>query len=197
MTKEQTIIIVDFEATCDENEHLVPRNKMEIIEIGAVKVRLSDFKNVGEFQSLIRPVRTPKLTEFCKNLTGIQQHEVDSAKSFYEVSEKFFEWCWKDSNSVVAWCSWAMYDYYQLEQDCEHFYVDNELMCIDHINLKNLYGDVSYGRRRGLKNAIIEQGLTFEGKNHRGLDDARNSLAIIKHMKDFRTEICKKVREVI
>ncbi|HIF9245535.1 TPA: exonuclease domain-containing protein [Photobacterium damselae] len=196
MNNELTIIIVDFEATCDENERLVPRNRMEIIEIGAVKVRLSDFKNIDEFQSLIKPVRTPQLTEFCKKLTGIQQHEINAAKSFYEVASDFFEWCWKDTN-VVAWCSWAMYDYYQLEQDCEHFYVDNELLCIEHINLKNLYGDVSFGRRRGLKNALTEQGLKFEGRNHRGLDDARNSLAIIKHMPNFKQEILNKLREVI
>ncbi|WMN90235.1 exonuclease domain-containing protein [Vibrio parahaemolyticus] len=86
---ENTILIVDFEATCDENEHLVSRQKMEIIEIGAVKVRLSDFKCIDQFQSLVRPVRTPVLTEFCKKLTGIQQHEVDKAATFYEVAPLF------------------------------------------------------------------------------------------------------------
>lgn len=196
MHNDKIIIIVDFEATCDENEQSVPRNKMEIIEIGAVKVRLSDFQGIDEYQSLVRPVRTPKLTNFCVNLTGIQQHEVDSAKSFYEVAHEFFTWCWKDTDAL-AWCSWSMYDYYQLEQDCKHFFIDNELTCIEHINLKNMYGDVSYGRRRGLKNAVSEQGLRFQGRNHRGLDDARNALEIIKHMPKFKQAIYKKINEVM
>ncbi|WMN90234.1 hypothetical protein NI382_19390 [Vibrio parahaemolyticus] len=89
-----------------------------------------------------------------------------------------------------------MYDYYQLEQDCEHFYIDNELLCVEHLNLKNLYGDVTYGRRRGLKNAIQEQGLSFEGRNHRGLDDAKNALRVIKHIPAFENEIRRKIYEV-
>ncbi|CAK2020072.1 exonuclease domain-containing protein [Vibrio lentus] len=194
-SNEKTILIVDFEATCDENEHLVPRHKMEIIEIGAVKVRLSDFKCVDKFQTLVKPVRSPILTNFCKELTGIKQEEVDSAPSLYEAAPNFFDWCWSNSNTV-AWCSWAMYDYYQLEQDCEHFFIDNELLCIEHLNLKNLYGDVTFGRRRGLKNAIREQGLKFEGRNHRGLDDAINALKIIKHIPKFKEEIQQKINEV-
>ncbi|MBF4371204.1 exonuclease, partial [Vibrio anguillarum] len=91
------MLIVDFEATCDEGERSIPRHKMEIIEIGAVKVRLSDFQCIDEYQSLIKPVRTPILTEFCTELTGITQRDVDSASSFYEVITDFFNWCWQSS----------------------------------------------------------------------------------------------------
>ncbi|WP_196364164.1 3'-5' exonuclease, partial [Vibrio anguillarum] len=170
------------------------RHKMEIIEIGAVKVRLSDFQCIDEYQSLIKPVRTPILTEFCTELTGITQRDVDSASSFYEVITDFFNWCWQ-SSTTVAWGSWAMYDYYQLEQDCEHFFVDNELLCIEHLNLKNLYGDATHGRRRGLKNAIIEQNLSFEGRNHRGLDDAKNAYRVINHIPRFRDIVKNSIRE--
>ena len=166
---------------------------MEIIEIGAVKVQLSDFSKVDEFQAFIKPLRTPILTDFCKTLTGIRQADVDNAKTFYEVAPSFFEWCWK-GKEPLAWCSWAMYDYYQLEQDCDHYFIDNELLYIEHINLKNLYGDAHAGRRRGLKNALQEQGLPFVGRNHRGLDDAKNALSIVKHMPTFQEAILSKIK---
>lgn len=194
--EDKTLLIVDFEATCDLNERLVPRQKMEIIEIGALKVRLSDFKIVNEFQSFVRPLRTPILTDFCKELTGIKQKEVDEADTFYEVAESFFHWCW-DTPCSSAWSSWAMYDYYQLEQDCEHYFVDNELLCVDHYNLKNMYGDAANGRRRGLKNAVQEQGLTFKGKNHRALDDVLNTYSVISQMPKFREALQKKFKRYI
>ncbi|EOW9127777.1 3'-5' exonuclease [Vibrio cholerae] len=192
MDKDNSIIIVDLEATCDEDERLISRTKMEIIEIGAVKVRLHDFELVDKYQSFVRPMRNPILTDFCTNLTGITQQDVSSARTFYEVSEEFFNWCWKDCNAL-AWCSWAMYDYYQLEQDCEHYFVDNELLCVEHLNLKNMYGDVYKGKRRGLINALSEQGLDFEGSNHRALDDALNAFKIVYNMPNFKREILRRV----
>ncbi|MEN9576703.1 MAG: hypothetical protein RL514_4558 [Verrucomicrobiota bacterium] len=52
---------------------------MEIIEIGAVAVRAEDGVPLAEFQSFVRPVRHPRLTPFCTQLTSIQQTDVDGA----------------------------------------------------------------------------------------------------------------------
>ena len=70
-------IVIDFEATCsDKNEF--PREEMEIIEFAALCVR-EDFSSAFLFDSFVRPVRNPVLTEFCKNLTSITQGDVDNA----------------------------------------------------------------------------------------------------------------------
>jgi len=188
-------IVVDFEATCDKNERLA-RSKMEIIEIGAIKLRIEDFTIVDKFQSFVKPVRTPVLTEFCKDLTGIKQTDLSTAPTFYDAIEQFFYWSWLNSNTV-AWASWSMYDFYQLKQDCEHFYVDNEYDCIEHFNLKNMYGDAHGGRRRGIKNALYEQSLDFEGSHHRALDDALNATKIITSMPLFKRNLNKLLMELV
>jgi len=52
---------------------------MEIIEIGAVMVEAQGLTVIDEFQTFIKPVRYPILTEFCKSLTSITQEQVDQA----------------------------------------------------------------------------------------------------------------------
>ena len=73
---------VDLEATCDEvDESESPRplavvpNQMETIEIGLVVIDLETLEIVDEFQRFVRPQINPLLTDFCKELTSIQQAE--------------------------------------------------------------------------------------------------------------------------
>ena len=85
-------IIVDLEATCQENNRDFEN---EIIEIGAVKLNDS-FKYVDEFDIFVKPKLNPILSDFCKNLTSIKQEDVDGAVSFTEALDKFIYWI--DSN---------------------------------------------------------------------------------------------------
>src|SRR5690606_20200970 len=70
-------LVIDLEATCD-NAGAVPKREMEIIEIGAVLVDRTSFEPIAEFQTFVRPVRHPKLTRFCQELTSITQAQVDA-----------------------------------------------------------------------------------------------------------------------
>ncbi|MCJ8344833.1 hypothetical protein MJH12_04780 [bacterium] len=53
----KTLIIIDLEATCCSRSS-IPKDEMEIIEIGAVAI--------DEYSVFIRPVRNLILTDFCK-----------------------------------------------------------------------------------------------------------------------------------
>ncbi|MDJ0577463.1 MAG: 3'-5' exonuclease [Xenococcaceae cyanobacterium MO_234.B1] len=61
-------LIIDLEATCSDTKQ-ISRRKMEIIEIGAVMVEAENLNIVSEFQTFIKPVRNPILTDFCTKLT--------------------------------------------------------------------------------------------------------------------------------
>jgi 3'-5' exoribonuclease 1 len=74
-------LVIDLEATCC-NDDSFPRTEMEAIEIGAVIVCPTTFQPIDELQSFIRPVRNPLLTDFCCDLTGISQQQVDAAPLF-------------------------------------------------------------------------------------------------------------------
>ncbi|KAA0191838.1 hypothetical protein HAZT_HAZT005231 [Hyalella azteca] len=84
------IVVIDFEATCEE--HQTKDYIHEIIEFPAVLIRVSDAARVGEFHSLVRPVLNPTLSDFCRQLTGIEQSDVDAAPTFPEVLNSFESW---------------------------------------------------------------------------------------------------------
>jgi len=76
-TNVDYFIVIDFEATCEEKNPLGYPH--EIIEFPAVLVSSGYDKEskspeiAGVFHAFVRPVINPVLSEFCKNLTGIEQ----------------------------------------------------------------------------------------------------------------------------
>lgn len=80
------LLVVDLEATCwDDAQH--GREDMEMIEFGAVLVRMSDLQPIDERSWFIKPKLHPVLSEFCTELTSITQAQVDAGLPFEEVCE--------------------------------------------------------------------------------------------------------------
>lgn len=172
-------IILDFEASCD-NQGSIPRNEMEIIEIGALVVSGETGEPISEFSSFIRPVRHATLTDFCTGLTTITQQDVDAAEPFCVVAEALA--AWSAENEVVWWGSWGGYDRNQLAQDVRFHRVVNPLPQ-PHFNVKAGFADRQGLRKQlGLGGAIRRAGLTFQGTAHRGIDDARNIVRLLPYI---------------
>ena len=113
---ERHIVVVDVEATCWKKG--VFSRKKETIEIGAVLLRLDrDQSRWPEFQTFVRPQRLPRLSSFCRELTGITQEQVDGAPSFPEALRLFVEWSPPLDRVVLA--TWSRYDVWQLDLDLE------------------------------------------------------------------------------
>ncbi|HEY2344052.1 MAG TPA: 3'-5' exonuclease [Chthoniobacteraceae bacterium] len=172
-------LIIDLEATCSQDGS-VPRDEMEIIEIGAVMQNEQTLVIESEFQIFIRPTRHPILTPFCKELTGIKQEDVSDALPFPSALEKMRQWMSAFPNSLF--CSWGNYDRNQFGQDCAHHNVPYPFGP-DHLNLKAEFADAFNLRKPiGISGALKHFGLKFQGSPHRGLDDARNIAAIVQRM---------------
>lgn len=169
------IAVVDLECTCSNTnagDDTVRRDQMETIEIGAVMVRRHDFEPVDEFCRFIHPVVHHELTDFCKELTSITQHDVNAAPLFHEVYWRFAEWLtdWQ----AAAWGSWGAFDAYQLQLDARRQGLEHELDWLPpHCNIKSSWAKQMGMKRVGLGRAVQTAGLEFEGRAHRGIDDAR------------------------
>ena len=165
-------LLVDLEATCWERRKV--RDKNEIIELGACMCDI-DGNILGKYQSFVRPRINPKLSSFCRKLTGIGQHDTDSASILSEVIFDLHEWA--DSNfsadlKLMRWASWGNWDNGCIARDCSRHKIDFPFS--DHICLKNLYKELR-GVEVGLKEAVRREGFEWEGSEHRALDDAYNS----------------------
>lgn len=61
-------------------------------EFPAVLLNLQSRVIEADFHTFVRPTEEPKLSEFCKNYTGISQSDVDKAVTLPEAIRKFHEW---------------------------------------------------------------------------------------------------------
>lgn len=162
---------MDLEATCDDRG-AVPKQEMEIIEIGAVLVEPREFAVLSEYQSFVRPQRHPRLTVFCRGLTTISQAEVDAAPLFPQVIAAFKAWMYE--HGATVFCSWGEYDRKQMELDCALHRVPYP-MPGRHLNVKALFSETRGMKKRlGMAEALQHAGLELTGTHHRGIDDARN-----------------------
>lgn len=113
---ERRIVAIDVEATCWKPG--VFSRKKETIEIGAVLLQLDRAESKWpEFQTFVRPARLPRLSTFCRELTGITQDNVDAAPGFAEAFRMFLEWMKPFEPVVLA--TWSHYDLWQLGLDLE------------------------------------------------------------------------------
>lgn len=178
---------VDLEATCDgvgESESPRPLavlpDQMETIEIGLVVIDLESLGIVDEFQRFVRPQINPTLTDFCKQLTSIQQADVDGAGTYVEVGEELGAFLAQYPNA--AWASWGDYDARQLERDAGSAACHSLLADLQHFNVRKWHKGLYNDQPKSLKLTVESLGLVWQGTYHRGIDDARNVASIVKEM---------------
>ncbi|KAH9295344.1 hypothetical protein KI387_038932, partial [Taxus chinensis] len=175
----QYFVVIDFEATCDAGIHITPQ---EIIEFPSVLVNAVTGRLEGHFQTYIRPVYHPVLTDFCRELTGIQQSQVSGGVSLSEALLMHDNWLEergvKNTNfSIVTWSDWDCE--VMLESECNLKSIRKPSYFNRWINLKLPFWDAFDKLRCNLKGAVQVAGLMWEGRAHCGLDDARNTAKLL------------------
>lgn len=102
LSQYRYFICVDFEATCDgdivvrdgktsfrSNRSRGEKFENEIISFPCVIVDIQNQVVVDEFHTFIKPKLNPVLTEYCKQLTGITQQEINKAPNFRNALKEF------------------------------------------------------------------------------------------------------------
>ncbi len=159
---------------------VVVPDQMETIEIGLVVIDLETLEIVDEFQRFVRPQINPTLTDFCKQLTSIQQSDVDGALTYQEVGDELRTFA--ASYPDAAWASWGDYDARQLERNAGFAACPSLLEGVPHFNARKWHAGLYDDRPKSLKQTVESLGLVWHGIYHRGIDDARNVASIIKEM---------------
>lgn len=170
-------LVIDLEATTEEGGW--PLEEMEIIEIGASLVD-SHGRELDHFQRFVCPKRRPLLTHFCRQLTHIQQAQIDGAERFAVVWSSFEQWLAPHQPRLAGWLSWGDYDRRQIHQECRLHGLQTDFMQLPHHNLKQRFAEARQLKRAvGLNMALQLAGLQFQGTQHRALEDARNTARLL------------------
>ncbi|CAG5098445.1 Oidioi.mRNA.OKI2018_I69.XSR.g15673.t1.cds [Oikopleura dioica] len=83
-------VCIDFEATCERINFV--NHPHEIIEFPAILVDIEKEEIISEFHSYVRPFLNEELSDFCIELTGIKQNQVNAAPYFPIVFKSFIGW---------------------------------------------------------------------------------------------------------
>ncbi|KAL1774280.1 ERI1 exoribonuclease 2 [Sigmodon hispidus] len=185
------LIVIDFESTCwkDGKHH----NSPEIIEFPAVLLNTATGEIESEFHAYVQPQEHPVLSEFCTELTGIKQVQVDEGIPLKICLSQFCKWIHKiqqqkkiifttgDSEpspevKLCAFVTWSDWDLgVCLEYECRRKQLLKPVFLNSWIDLRATYKFFYKRKPKGLNGALQEVGIEFSGREHSGLDDSRNT----------------------
>ncbi|XP_058448911.1 3'-5' exonuclease Snipper [Malaya genurostris] len=191
------IIVMDLEATCWTKETQKWKTH-EIIEFPAVLLNLSSGQIESEFQQYVMPIENPRLSEFCTELTGIRQQQVDAGVPLPTCFILFNKWLNKvllerklylpktelrDKTGNVAFATWTDWDLGScLSKECTRKRIPKP-SCFDlWIDVRTIYRQLYQRRPANFGEALESLGIRFEGRPHSGLHDARNIARLMTRM---------------
>ncbi len=173
------LIILDFEANCDE-EKTVP---IEIIEFPCVvySVKENKIKRELDFHHFCK-INTP-VTDFCTKLTTITQTQTDQGKSLQEVLKLNKIWL-KDNKlekSIFVTCGdWDLKT--ALPFNTKFLNIEYPDYLKKWCNLKVIFEEKYNKKGVGMSGMLFHLNLDLDGIQHRGIDDAANIAKICKNL---------------
>ncbi|KAG6926706.1 ERI1 exoribonuclease family member 2 [Chelydra serpentina] len=193
------LIIIDFESTCwkDGKRHY----SQEIIEFPAVLLNTSTGEIESEFHMYVQPQEHPVLSEFCTELTGIKQNQVDEGVPLNICLSQFSKWIQKiqkekkiifnsdvsshcvseaKSSTFVTWSDWDLG--VCLQYECKRKQLRKPDILNSWIDLRATYKLFYTRKPKGLNGALQDLGIEFAGREHSGLDDSRNTARLAWRM---------------
>ncbi|NXA38495.1 ERI2 exoribonuclease, partial [Eudromia elegans] len=171
------------------------------VEFPAVLLNTASGEVEAEFHSYVQPQEHPLLSEFCTELTGITQSQVEEGVPLNICLSQFLKWIQKIQKekkilfvsdipnpsmsetklcTFVTWTDWDLG--VCLHYECKRKQLRKPDILNAWIDLKATYR-LFYNRKpQGLKGALQDLGIAFVGREHSGLDDSRNTARLAWRM---------------
>lgn len=183
------LCVLDFEATCwnTKNPDL---DKQEIIEFPSALYELNENKQltyIGEFSKYVKPTIHPILSDFCTELTGITQEQVDSAEIIEKVYEAHHQWLISNAKPksdiyIITCGAWDLKTMLpkEIKNKKLRYYPEYK----KYINIKDEFKYFYKKKKqpRGMVEMLDELELKLDGRHHSGIDDTRNIAKILVRM---------------
>ena len=175
--------ILDFEATCDGSENF----PNEIIEFPSILID-EFFNKISDFKSYCKPLKNSILHQFCIDLTGITQDNIDNAPSFKETLIRHQRWIYENTSNDVIFVTCGKWDLdIQMPKECLKNCIKMPGIYKNYINVKDLFKQLyPTVKNSGMISMLKTLKLELEGRHHSGYDDCVNITKIfIKCQKEL------------
>lgn len=180
--------VVDIEATCWQSKEEQGAQPNEIIEIGVAVFDFKADKVVDSASIMVKP-RFTKVSQFCTDLTGWAQADVDGGfdivdalndfqKKFKPTAEHLWFSCGDyDRNMLSTYSRKGIGQLYNIHTRA------NPFEDMRHLNIKTLFAlKHRLNREVGMGGMLDMIGEKIEGRHHNGCDDAVNIAKIVRHV---------------
>ncbi|XP_071797658.1 ERI1 exoribonuclease 2-like [Asterias amurensis] len=183
------LIVIDFESTCWKEKR---NGGQEIIEFPAVLLNTSTGSVESEFHTYVLPEENTQLSEFCTELTGITQDQVEAGIPLRFCLSRFSRWlkeneeeknivynCEEEGKKRCTFVTWSDWDLSVcLHYECRRKQLQKPHALTSWIDLRATYRKFYERKPNGLHGALQDVGIEFHGRQHSGLDDARNTASL-------------------
>eukprot|EP00392_Amoebophrya_sp_AT5.2_P006957 g6969.t1 len=149
-----------------------------------VAQKSSCWEMTDEFCAFVRPVRFPVLTPFCKHLTSITQEQVDQAETFPTIWNRWQDFMSQYGSDNILFVTCGDWDFRQClpkqlavadDSKRSNTFWGRHTPIRRWCNLKQVFtaltGEVV---TKDIPQMLAFFGLSFDGWEHRGIDDCRN-----------------------
>lgn len=177
----KNFLLVDFEFTTYTRPVGRPMGYFsEIIEIGAVLLEGGSFKELGRYQSFVKPKFFPKQAKDSLLFCMITDNDMKKAIDFSQMVEALGKLYAPGETYFV---SWGESDYKVLNTACNRYKLANPIREEDCLDLAEAY-KLMHGHNytTGLKAATEEQEVDTAGLWHTAFDDANNTGKLLKKL---------------
>jgi len=195
--------VLDFECTCERD---VRTFQHEIIEFPVVFLNARTLEVEMEFRRYVRPTEKPKLSAFCTELTGIEQSSIEDMDTLdgrgkkkvdtldvvllefdqFLLDNGLKEKKTGDANEadrsfVIATDGpWDVLAF--LRKECQRKGIPLQSYWTHFVDIRHWFAAGFNVRRCSVSKMLAQCGLEFEGREHSGIDDARNIARIAAEM---------------
>ena len=177
-------VVIDLEMNTVNDKKARRKCKMETIEIGAVMLD-ENLQEISSFRTYVKPEFNTEIAPEIIALTGINDSMVVNAPLFNEALRMFTNWCLGTGDEVTVY-AWSSNDYMQIKKELkfkEYEVSDDEriILCNEWEDFQREF-DVNLGfeRQLSLRTALEMAGISFVGREHDALDDARNTAELFQ-----------------
>lgn len=171
------ITVVDLEATCWNSSESQAGQISEIIEIGLVLLNAQTGEVTRPVSIKVKPA-TSTISEFCTDLTGLTQKDVEHAPSLKKACDYLRREY--DSHRYV-WASYGDWDRYMMQKSVENTDIASAFSGV-HTNIQAVFGwtlPVTNKNDLSLQKAVEAAGIPWIGRAHSGVDDAHNAANLL------------------
>lgn len=154
---------------------------------------------MSEFHQYVMPTENPRLSEFCTELTGIAQITVDTkGVPIQTCLMRFDAWlkdmvaaynlilpktCRQSLQGNCTFATWSDWDFgVCLLGECQRKRLKRHAYFDQWIDIRKIYKQYFTYNPANFNDALQHVGMPFQGRQHSGIDDARNIANLVHYM---------------